>query len=179
MSYTEYFDLYYITQKKECPFRAFTFDVINSRKQIQYIKEHTKHLECMLFVIHLLKQEELKTKQKILLNDNHNNLFDLKIPMPTNNNLNNPMILGDMVTYFVYNHSITTNRMLELFQYAIKKYNLEYSFHFATGVYETNSYADGNTKLYKGYMPQILESISKKNTFTINQKTILEELLNK
>jgi hypothetical protein len=79
------------------------------------------------------------------------------------------MIIGDMVTYFVYNNSITTNKMINLFQYALKKYNIDYSFHFSTGIYETNNFVEGSTKLYKGYMPQILENLSKKNNFVINR----------
>ena len=36
-------------------------------------------------------------------------------------------------------------------------------------MYETNKYEEGGTKLYKGYMPQILEDLSKKSTFIINK----------
>ena len=164
MSYTEYIDLFLKTQKKDCPFRAFTFDVVNSRKQEQYINIHDKFLDCIFYVYTLLEQEEKLSNTKILLKDKYNNKLT---PNSQNNNLNNPMILGDMVTYFVYNGSITQNRMIEIFKVSLKKHNIQYPFHFATGVYETNIYAEGGIKLYKGYMPQILESLSKKNSLVI------------
>ena len=159
MSYDEYFDFFHKAQNKQCPFRAFTFDVVNSKKQNEYINNHENFLDCILYVYTLLEQEEKISNTKILLKDQHNNS-----PLnfnKFNNNLNNPMILGDMATYFVYNNSISTKRMIEMFKTALDKFNISYPFHFATGIYETNDYTKGGEKLYKGYMPQILESLSK------------------
>ena len=82
-----------------------------------------------------------------------------------------------MVTYFVHNGSISTNRMIEIFAESLKKFNINYSFHFCTGVYETNNYAEGGTLLYKGYMPQILESMSKKNKMIITKDGISKEII--
>lgn len=79
------------------------------------------------------------------------------------------MTLGDMATYFVYNGSISIERFVELSVQAMRKYDLSYGFHFSTGVYETNDYGEGGTRMYKGYMPQILESLSKDNGIVISK----------
>ena len=42
----------------------------------------------------------------------------------------NPTTLGDMATYFVYNGSITRERMLQLFAEGLRKFDINYSFHF-------------------------------------------------
>lgn len=167
MSYDEYTDLFHKAQAKQCPYRAFTFDVVNSRNQNDYINNHENFLKCMLYVYSLLEQEEKTTNTNILLKDKKNN--PPSNYSKVNNNLNNPMILGDMATYFVYNHSITTKRMNEIFKTALDKFNISYPFHFATGVYETNEYIKGRTKLFKGYMPQILESLSKVTSENLKQ----------
>ena len=168
MSYSEYFDLFYAAQKQNCPYRAFTFDVVNSKRQTQYILEHTKHLDCMMNIYALLEREERLTGKKILLKDRFNQKLE-NDTLILNSNVFNPMILGDMVTYFVYNNSITPERMLELFANNLKQFNINYPFHFKTGVYQTNSYGEGGTKLYKGYMPQLLEELSKKESFIVDK----------
>ena len=97
--------------------------------------------------------------------------FLRKLNYKCNSNYFNPMILGDMVTYFVYNKSITSERMVELFSQSLKEFNINYPFHFKSGVYQTNNYAEGGSKLYKGYLPRILEDLSKKQSFIVSKNT--------
>ena len=184
MSYCEYIDMFLNTQKKQCPYRAFTFDVVNSRNEQRYLNAKGKHFSFLDCVYSLLEHEEQKTGKIILLKDNFNRkqvLLDQtynskrKDVAVKNGNNYNPMILGDMVTFFVHNGSISSERMLHLFAEALRKFNINYSFHFLTGVYETNNYAEGGSKLYKGYMPQILENLSKKNNFVVTKNFNLED----
>ena len=50
---------------------------------------------------------------------------------------------------------------------------LIFKFHFISGKYETDNYAGGNKKLYKGYMLPILEYMSKKQgSLTISNSTL-------
>lgn len=180
MSYNEYIDMYIKTQKKDCLYRAFTFDVVNSRNQQEYLNNKNKnYFEFLTYVYSLLELEEQKTGKQILLKDEFNRKqimlndeFNSKLRKSggyINGNNYNPMILGDMVTFFVYNHSITKERMLQIFAKGLKDFNIGYPFHFKTGVYQTNNYSEGGTKLYKGYMPQILESQSKDDDFVITK----------
>ena len=50
-------------------------------------------------------------------------------------------------------------------------------YNINTGIYETNNYAEGGIKLYKGYMPQILEILSKKNKIVINKKLNMKKII--
>ena len=88
------------------------------------------------------------TDTEILLKD-ENNKSIIGGRIGINGNLYNPMKLGDMATYFVYNGSISTDRFLELSVLAMRKYNISYSFHFSTGVYETNDYGEGGKNYTK------------------------------
>lgn len=168
MSYHEYFDMFHHVQKLDnCPYRAFMFDVVNSRNQENYAKKFEDHHKCMDYVYKLLEREESVVGTPILLKDQFNR-HNVDREMLRNGNLRNPMRLGDMITYFVYNGSISCERMIELFAEGLRKYNIEYPFHFATGVYQTNEYGEGGTLLFKGYMPHILESLSKGNGIIVD-----------
>ena len=168
MSYSEYIDMFMEAQKQDCPYRAFTFDIVNSRNQVMYFKENKKHYEFLYYVYCLLEREEELMGKQILLKDD---IYNKPIQGVANNysHHHNPTTLGDMATYFVYNGSITTERMLELFAEGLRKFDINYAFHFKTGVYQTNNYVEGGTKLFKGYMPQILENMSKKEDFIITK----------
>lgn len=173
MSFDEYIDMFKDCQKKNCPYRAFTFDVVNSRNQPEYIFAKQSFFDLVDTVYSKLNQEEIDTKTVILLRGKFNKKLEV-----TNNiqNMNhfNPMILGDMMTFFVHNGSISTDRMLEIFAESLEKANINYPFHFMTGVYETNDYALGGEKMYKGYMPQILERASKDTPIVISKNTFVE-----
>lgn len=160
MSFDEYIDMFKRCQEKKCPYRAFTFDVVDSRNQDEYIMEKPKFFQLMDNVYARLEQEEINTKTPILLKGKFNRKLVVTNSIQNMNHYN-PMVLGDMMTFFVHNESITIDRMLEIFTESLEKVNISYPFHFKTGVYETNDYVLGGSKLYKGYMPQILERESK------------------
>ena len=44
------------------------------------------------------------------------------------------------------------------------KHKVNYDIHFQSCYYETDNYVDGGTKLYKGYVPRLLENLDKKNS---------------
>ena len=160
--------MYRKTQGKDCQYRAFMLDIKGSRTEVQYQQENENFHEFVDEIYRLLEQEEKLTDTEILLKD-ENNKSIIGGRIGINGNLYNPIKLGDMATYFVYNGSISTDRFLELSVLAMRKYNISYSFHFNTGVYETNDYGEGGKKLYKGYLPQILETLSKSNGITISK----------
>lgn len=175
MSFFEYKDLFLSAQKKKCPYRAFVFDVVNSRHCEEYLSNKNCFLNLIRDVCIHLEKEEVKTNCKILLNDKYN-IKNATGEFSALGNLCNPIVLGDSVTFFVYNETIKPERMVEIFLSKLKKNNINYSFHFATGVYETNNYNDGNKKLFKGYMPQLLELLSKNSSVVLNSIENNEEL---
>lgn len=175
MSFDEYIDMYRDCQKKDCPYRAFTFDVVNSRNQPRYITEKQSFFDLMNTVYSRLLEEELDTKTVILLRGKFNQRLDISSNIQ-NMNHHNPMILGDMMTFFVHNGSISTDRMLEIFAESLQAVNIDYPFHFKTGVYETNDYSLGGKKMYKGYIPQILERESKSGEIVIDKDYLSDEM---
>ena len=175
MSFDEYIDMYHDCQKKNCPYRAFTFDVVNSRNQPRYITEKQSFFDLMDTVYSRLHQEELDTKTVILLRGKFNQRLDISSNIQ-NMNHHNPLILGDMMTFFVHNGSISTDRMLEIFTESLQAVNIDYPFHFKTGVYETNDYSLGGKKMYKGYIPQILERESKSGEIVIDKDYLSDEI---
>ena len=82
------------------------------------------------------------------------------------------------IAIFVYNNSITIERMINIFSQELDKKGINYPFHFNTGIYETNDYGEGGSKMYKGYMPQILEDKSKETNFIVTRDTYKETLEN-
>lgn len=173
MSYSEYWDLFYIAQKKQCPFRAFTFDVKNSKSNKEYINNRDKYFKLIEYVYNALIQEEIKNNKKILIKDKFNQKYSNQ--NTNNNNYLNPMIIGDMFTFFVYENSMTQNEIVNLFIKGLKKLNINYDFHFMTGKYQTHDYKQGKSLLYKGYVPQMLEYLSKNNDMIINKNGILSQ----
>ena len=164
MSYDEYFDLYKQAQQKDCPYRAFMFDVANCKTNPKY---REKYFDVIKLFLQKIKQQEILTDTKILrYNSNNMPIFE---SAGDDGRKFNPMILGDMFTVFVENGSISTQKLLALFAETCKQLDYNYKFHFATCMYESDSYIQGGTKLYKGYVPQILEKISKTNNFYIDK----------
>ena len=151
MSYSEYFDMFFDRQEKDCKYRAFTFDVVHSREQELYLKDKPRFFMLIDCVYSLLEKEELSSQMPILLKDKFNKRYSFGMGVQNGNEIN-PMILGDMMTFFVYNQSISSERMLELFIDGLRKLGIDYPFHFNTGVYETNNYIEGGSKLFKGYI---------------------------
>lgn len=175
MSYNEYINMFLNCQKIKCPYRAFMFDVVGSKNSSEYQNTRpVKFFKLINTVYALIEKEEKITNKQILLKDKFNQKFNITTPK-IDNNFYNPMILGDMITLFVYENSITSQRMLEIFISALKICDINYSFHFNTGVYQTNVYAKGGNKLFKGYMPQILEKLSKNNNFVISKNYGIEK----
>ena len=70
---------------------------------------------------------------------------------------------------FINDGSLSENDFINILFYAINKFNIDFAFHFASGKYETDSYAEWNKKLYKGYMLPLLENISKTNGIIIDK----------
>ncbi|HAJ77725.1 MAG TPA: hypothetical protein DCO89_01475 [Clostridiales bacterium] len=89
----------------------------------------------------------------------------------------NPMIIGDGCCYLTNSNAISDEEFIQIVKNGIKKFDIDYDFHFLSGKYETDSYAEGSKKLYKGYMLQILEHFSKKEGKIISHNE-LEKLEN-
>lgn len=171
MSYSEYFDLFYTAQKKSCKYRALLIDVKNSRNVLKSFDEYHKFHLCIDHIIETLSQLGTKRGNEILLQNENNVIHKTTSKTRINDsNLNcNPMILGDCACFFINDGSLSENDFISILCNAINKFKIDFAFHFASGKYETDSYAEGNKKLYKGYMLPLLENISKTNGIIIDK----------
>lgn len=165
MSYEEYMDLYFDAQNQNCPYRAFMFDIAKSKSNPDY---REKYFDVIKLFLAKIKQYEKTTGTKILRH-NSNNMPIFESEYCIDARKYNPMILGDMFTVFVENNTISTQKVLELFSESCRQLDYKYKFHFATCEYQTDNYSEGGKKLYKGYVPQILEKTSKTNNIYIDK----------
>lgn len=164
MSYNEYFDLYYVAQKKDCKYRAFLIDVKDSSTTLVG-KEYHKHHLCVDYIVDRLCEFEKKNGKEILLREKDTfvqKLFDNNKSIKQFDNLKrNPMILGDCACFLVNNNTITEKQFLDILGEAINKFDINFTYHYLSAKYETNDYAKGNTQLCKQYVMPIMEDLSK------------------
>ena len=179
MSWDEYKDIYKNAQNKKCPYKAFLIDVVKS-KQIftNNLTKYKKLYKLFEYVsIELLKLNDDKIKQT-LRNDENNKLrlifadknkykdkgiciYESKDVLA--NLVSNPMVLGDCACYCTNNNTITDEQFINIVKTGMKKFNIDFKFHFKSAQYETDKYEEGGKKLYKGYMLPLLEHYSKLN----------------
>lgn len=198
MSYFEYFDLYKIAQTKNCPYKAFCIDVVNSKKVMkQDPKRQLKMFKLFDYIsLELLKKNKnsqvfrnnknnqlnlvlkninydknfIKKYDEIL--KNVNNLFITNLKQGGDTLLANPMITGDCACYFINDGTLTDKEFLSILKIGIEKFDIDFDFHFLSGKYETDNYTEGGNKFYKGYVREILEHFSKKQGITISHNVL-------
>lgn len=154
MSSYEYDDLYQKCQTY-APYHMFIYDVVESkqildknRQQMLYTLIHT--------VYHKLQQLELERNKKIL---HTSSLF----PSEGFAYLQEPFLIdGDTIGFTIIRDSIPSEEVNELFHQTKEELQIPYQFHYADGYYETDLYAEGNEKYFRGYCIQHLNTIHKK-----------------
>lgn len=151
MSYTEYNNLFSRCQEN-APYKMYAYDIVDSKKikDRLMVKKLYDLIDLVGQKIHLI---ELKNEIKILYDEtdlNNKNDELLKLEKSDLNKLE-PILLGDAIAFTVYNKTIEDNIVDELFEEAKKELEIEYSFHKASGVYETNQWIEGNTRYFRGY----------------------------
>ena len=198
MSHNEYFDLFKEAQKRDCPYKAFLIDVVNSEKVFNDPERHLKKYIIFDYIaIELLKRNCLRNNKNNQLflcykrinfkkeyDYNFDNILNQipnldKLQLYNNKKANhqfnliiNPMIVGDACCYLTNSNAISDEEFIQIVKNGMKKFNIDYDFHFLSGKYETDSYAKGGKKLYKGYMLQILEHFSKKEGKVISHNEL-------
>ena len=191
MSYEEYFDIYKTAQSKKCPYRAFLIDVCHSKT---VFKDSPAKSIKLLKLFDYISLELLKknVKTQVFRNDELNGLNlalkDLGLKgyyfekyeetmkrakflkddkNPFGNLISNPMITGDAACYLTNENTLTDEEFLDIVYDGIKKFDIDFDFHYLNAKYETDDYAEGGKKLYKGYVFPILEKLSKTQGKTI------------
>lgn len=159
MSSSEYLDLYFKSQKNQnSRYHVFTFDIANSKElnQIEYLLIKNTLYKIINNMFELLKETEFETNNTILAYReliNNSNDFVLN---------NEPFIFGDMIGFTIYKDSLSSQKIMQIFDKIKNNYNFNYTLHCTNGYYETNNYEEGKEKLFRGYCIDILSNIHKK-----------------
>lgn len=155
MSYHEYNDLFDACQNT-APYHMFIYDVQNS-KAIQDKNRQEKLLLLIHTVYQRILQLEQVRKQTII---HRNSLFDDDNPIGY---LREPILIdGDTIGFTIMRDSMTADEVNELFYQVREELNIPYEFHLADGYYETDLYEEGNTKYFRGYCIQYLNTLHKR-----------------
>lgn len=156
MAAEEYIDLFELAQKNKSSKQAFLIDVVGSKKLKDYASSFYPIVQEITNI--------LKNKNNILINNNFNEIMELgKNTNRVDQTTLNPMVLGDCACFFVNANSISKVEFINLVKHLMTKHKVNYDIHFQSCYYETDNYVDGGTKLYKGYVPRLLENLDKKN----------------
>ena len=197
MSYHEYYDLYYKCQDY-APYHLFTFDIVGS-KNLYAQGDSTYISKISVLIYNLYKKIETieKNQNRQILHRSpfivhpelltfENNLEYLSSPKEVGKfiKLNNIKCLitpdhtepfqvcGDTVGLTILRGTLTEKEVYNLFDQTKEELNIPYKFHYANGYYETDLYAEGGTKLYRGYIIPMLSNKHKKKK---NKQKIKEQ----
>lgn len=144
MSWYEYNDMFENAQI--CgKYRVFIFDVKSSRVNGYDSK---KILMLISSICDRIKLVEKELNKKILY-------------MPKKNFLHYARILGDMFSLTVYNNSISSDEIYNMFKEEKENLKIESEFHFDDGAYETDNWALGKELYLSDYCIQFLDDRSK------------------
>lgn len=154
-----YLDLFLKCQEKG-KYRIFTFDIKNSKQMKNRYQAQVQIFNLIDNIYSDLKQLEIKLNKKILLDEEgythytevNNGGFAFKYE---------PFNIGDMVGLTIYNGSIDTDIVYEIFEKNKKQLNIDFDFNINSGVYETDDYGQGNKECFRGYCIQIVSNLHK------------------
>ncbi len=165
MSSFEYQDLFLKAQyNKNAKYHMFCFDIVSSSKMSKENRISAQY-DLIFFMSEFKKQInnlEENYNRRILIDEKElSSCYDLNT---------DPCIIGDTFVITVYNGSISREEMLSIFYNLVNSRKIDYSFHISDGLYETNNYRDGGSKLYRGYCMQILSQLHKDNYSSIAKR---------
>ena len=166
MSYTEYLDMFLSAQENpNALYYVISFDVVNSKsmpgKERRILQININKI--IEYVYNKLLEREKELKIQILIKDKRFNRPWDKTEK-SNGNFIDPNIFGDTLQFTILRNTISKDEIIEWVNECTKKLKIEISFHIADAYYETNEYHEGNTKYYRGYCLQTLESFHKEQT---------------
>ncbi|HHT38271.1 MAG TPA: hypothetical protein GXZ95_02510 [Mollicutes bacterium] len=164
MSYHEYDDLSIDAQKKG-KYQIFVFDIKDSKKMLPKERRQIqlKSMQLLLSVYNRLEQLEMKLNRKIL----HKNSKFISPLNSSKNNFRGDMfepfnITGDCFGLTIIRGSIDSEIVYNIWKEEKDKIAIDCEFRVADMYYETDDYAMGGTKYFRGYCMQKAENDSKR-----------------
>lgn len=178
MSYDEYRDLFLKAQKNDlAPYKMFVLDIKGCRfLGSEGLVAQRKTMETINLMVQKILQIEKINGYEILVKDNGFIFKESLFQSPDTSVdalLNNPVILlGDAFHFSTYKDSITDDEFINLFQYAAKKLDNKYTYHFFSGNFETINYKESLEKYYIGYCAAELSENKRNVKFDISKDRI-------
>lgn len=159
MSTYEYNDLFLKCQDT-APYHVFTFDIKNSRK-IMDGEVKIKSLKLISMIYKAIQKKEKEENKKILFfGEGYTTLEEVVRPNCFGYK-QEPFMLGDLIGFTVYRDSISREEVLKIFNESKKTLEIDFEFHLADGYYETDDYAEGVNKYFRGYCIDLLSNLHK------------------
>ena len=172
MSYDEYNDLMLKCQKTG-KYRVFTVDISNSKGLYgPNMMEEYYNLYMLIERTYqdILMLEKELNKQILITDEGYKTAID---EATLNNEGQMPydwFIYGDAVGITIHNGSIPPRIIYEIINLNIKEMGLIDDFHKCDLVYETNKYAEGHDKYFRGYAIQLSMNMHKLKPRPLNIK---------
>lgn len=167
MSFEEYDDLYLLAQNNSnAKYHMFSYDICGSRemKDLKTAEVLMRKLAYNMIKDILLIEKSLN--RKILVQEKGYvtiiNNFQTVYSLKGFARKEQPLFLGDAFAITIYNGSLSEEQVNNIFENNKQKLNINYNFHKANCLYETDSYEEGNTKYFRSYAFQKLTTMHKK-----------------
>lgn len=171
MSTSEYNDLFLKCQDTG-KYHVFTFDMVGSSK-FRTEGKNNERLDAQIKLMYLnalmyklIQIKELEENRKILVFEEGfvSCPFPATNPYEASNGFGykiEPFIFGDLIGFTAYRDTITKEEVMNIFEKTKKVLNIDFDFHIADGYYETNDWAEGHDKYFRGYCIDLLSNLHK------------------
>ena len=165
MSTFEYNDLYLLSQDTG-KYHVFSFDIEGSKKMDNKTRceAQEKLIKLMKSIYAVIEEIQEKTGKKILVFEEDFVSFDSGLPLKGFGMKQEPYIIGDVFGFTIYRDSLDKDTILSIYEYFREALEIDFNFHLADGYYETNNYAEGGTKYFRGYCIDLLSNLHKQRT---------------
>ena len=166
MAYEEYFDLYLLAQEKnDAPYYIVSFDIANSKfLSGEENRRMHKNIDVIVKYVYnkLLEIEKKLNKQVVIKDKRFIKPWEIGVSRWSGNgNYHDPFICGDCFQFTVLRDTVSKKQLIQWVNECKDKLNMKEKLHVADGYYETNEWSERNSKFYRGYCIQTLETLHK------------------
>lgn len=167
MSSYEYYDMFKERQDKG-KYHMFVFDIVDSKKMDPQTRTNATYQmeKLMLKMYNTIKLIEEKENKKILIIgiDNIVHYEDRQKRDKNFGLLYEPFLFADTFGITIHRDSLSKEEFLSIYQKHKEELNINFDFHIADGLYETNKWEEGSNLLFRGYCIDILSTYHKDYT---------------
>jgi len=142
-----------------------SFDAVGSKlmSNKENIEMHENIGVIVKYVYNKLLESEKELNKPVIIKDDRffkpwENRFS---KWYWNGNFMDPFLCGVCFQFTVLRDTLSKEKIIDLVNRCQEKLKIKYDFHITDGYYETNNYEESNTKFFRGYCIQTLETLHK------------------